>query len=140
MNGQAWTFANPRTNHPALRNPLTAFIVAAVPKNSPCSLYNKNGSGHHPYYACTSCGEFACLGDMREVLSENPTCLCDHVMQLTRRAIAGADGVEIRILRSMFYRCAPGGCLFLDYMTDDHDRILIYDGHASPQVLASLGF
>lgn len=54
-------------------------------------------SGHLPYYPCTRCGEFARLGDMRDTLSENPICLCDHVMKLSKRAIVGADGREIRI-------------------------------------------
>ncbi|KAJ5517494.1 hypothetical protein N7527_009054 [Penicillium freii] len=44
-------------------------------------------------------------------------------MQLSRRATAGADGGETRILRSMSCRFAPGGCLFFDYMTDDHDTV-----------------
>lgn len=106
MNGQPWAFTNPRTKHPDFET-LSLPSLWLPCQRLPRSLYNKNGSGHHPYYACIRCGKFACLGDMRDVLSENPTCLCDHVMQLSRRATAGADGGETRILRSMSCRCAP---------------------------------
>lgn len=126
MDGLALAFANPRMRHPALQNPPRCLHCGRSTKKYPCSPFNKNGNCGRPYYACYSCGEFACFGDMRGVLAENPACFCDHGMQLSRRAIAGADGGETRIPRSKFYRCATGGCLYFDYMTDEHNRILIY--------------
>ncbi|KAB8229416.1 uncharacterized protein BDW43DRAFT_288316 [Aspergillus alliaceus] len=139
MNGQALAFANPRAEHIALRKAPRCVYCGGRTEKEDCQPSNKNGNAYRPYYSCSSCEEFACFGDMRGVLAENPTCYCDHGMQFSRRGIAGPDGGRARFPRSIFYRCATGGCLFFEHMTDSHGRIIIYDGPVTPHDLAFSG-
>ena len=140
MDGSALAFASPQMRHPALRNPPRCLHCGRRTKRALCSPHNENGNCYRPYYACYNCGEFACFGDMRGVVAENPACFCDDGMQISRRAIAGVGSGETRIPWSKFYQCATGGCPFFGYMTDEHDQILIYSGIVTQELLTSLGF
>ncbi|KAE8407010.1 hypothetical protein BDV37DRAFT_39489 [Aspergillus pseudonomiae] len=137
MNGQALAFAAPWAEHIALRKAPRCVHCGGRTQKEPCQSSNKNGNAYRPYYSCSSCERFVCFGDMRGVLAENPTCYCDHGMQFSRRGIAGG---RARFPRSIFYQCATGGCLFFEYMTDNHDRIMIYSGPVTPRHLTFIGF
>lgn len=106
-------------------------------KERRCSPSNANGNAHRPYYTCSSCGKFACFGDGRGVLEENPTCSCEDGRQLSRRVIAGR---KTRYPRSISYQCATGRCPFFAYKTNIHGQILLYNGPLSPRYLESMGF
>lgn len=140
MNGQDLDFAEFQQNHPAIQRPPHCLRCGWYTRRRLCSPDNENGNGLRPYYKCCNCGAFACFGDMRGVLAENPTCSCDYGRQLSRSVIAGTDGGEAEIPRSMFYHCATGGCRFFGRMIDDRGRYLIYDGPFFPETLMSLGF
>ncbi|KAE8391582.1 hypothetical protein BDV23DRAFT_171542 [Aspergillus alliaceus] len=128
MNGQALAFANPRAKHIALRKAPRCVYCGGRTKERHCQPFNENGNAYRPYYSCSSCEEFACFGDMRGVLAENPTCY------------SGPDGGRAKFPRSIFYRCATGGCLFFEHMTDSHGRIITYDGPVTPHDLTFSGF
>lgn len=140
MYDQPFASADPRADHIAIRRAPCCLYCGGRTKKSHCVPWNENGNARRPYYFCPSCGEFACFGDMRGVLAENPTCYCNDGMQFSRRAIAGPDVGHSEIPRSIFYNCATGECLFFDYMRDGRNSVLIYDGPMCPVVLTNLGF
>ncbi|KAI9037824.1 uncharacterized protein KD926_011527 [Aspergillus affinis] len=127
--------AHPLQNHTAIQHPPQCRNCGNATTWGTCRPDNMNGNANRPRYIC-SCGLFACFGDMRGVLVENPPCDCNDSMEFSRRIVAGPN---VQIPRSIFYRCATGRCDFYSYMKDQDGNIMVYDGPIDPLIMADSG-
>lgn len=76
---------------------------------------------------------------MRGIHLENPVCYCSSY-PLSRVQVANENDQQ-SIPRSVFFKCAIGGCNFFEYMLNDAGGVLVLRGGRLNEVLmTSLGF
>ena len=129
-------YLDSQQDHVAIRKPPSCRFCGRSTTRFYCREGNRNGNANRLFYLCYPYGQFACFGDMRGVLLENPACFCNGTMQFSRLCLAGLDTV---IPRSLFYHCTTGGCDFFEYKREDNGEVSIYHSDISPNYLARIG-